>query len=174
MKQLEITNTTLVDILMVTKTLAEDEVKQIEAFSGQAVSADQLTISLMNSAAMMWTARLIEGGEPLVVGGYVQTGPTIFRSFFLANPRVWAEHGSEITDLTRDTIEKILENSEYARLETYCLLEREDAQKWYEKIGLSKDGVLHGFGVKGEDAVLYSTVKKPSTILRAVGNMGVN
>ena len=159
MRKLVKTDTTLVDILMVAKALPEDEIEQILAFGGND-DPERIAVSLVQSASLMWTARVEETGEPLVVGGWVQTGPTIFRSFFLANPRVWAEHGKEITEITAETIDEVKRAFPYVRLETYCLSHREKAREWYEMIGLSFDAELEGFGVKGESAVLYSAVGK--------------
>lgn len=159
MKKLERTGTTLVDILVVSRALPEDEIEQIEAFGGTP-DPERIALSLMQSAPMMWTVREIDSKEPLVVGGWVQTGPTIFRSFFLANPRVWEEHGKEITEITAETIEEVKKALPYVRLETYCLPHRERARAWYEKLGMTFDVELDGFGVNGESAVLYSTVGK--------------
>lgn len=159
-KKLEKTGTTLVDLLMVAKTIDAGEAAQIEAFGGT-TDPERIAVTILQAAAFMWTAREIDSGEPLAVGGYVQTGPTIFRSFFLANPRVWEEHPREITEMARDTIEEIKGAFEYVRLETLCLSTRpRQVPEWYEKIGLKYDATLEGFGVKGQDALLYSAVGK--------------
>lgn len=163
MSKLVKTGTTLVDLLIVAKAIPEDEKQQLLAFGGNP-NPEAIAVGVYNNATFMWTGRLDTTGEPLVVGGYTQVGPTIFRSFFLANPRVWAEYGKEVTALTIEAIEEIKESLGFCRLETYCLPERELARKWYERIGLAFDAELKGFGVNGESAVLYSTVAIKSKI----------
>lgn len=164
MSKLERRGTTLVDILVVAQALDEDEIRQIEAFSGNKPNPESLALSIMNTNGIRFTFVDKETGEPLAVGGYVQTGPVIFRSFFLANPRVWEEFGREMTDLARESVTEIKEALGNPRLETYALADRKKAHQWYEKIGLEYDATLKGFGVNGESAVLYSTVGEPSRI----------
>lgn len=163
-KKLELTGTTLVDLLVVAKALPSDEKEQIIAFGGNP-SPEAIAVSLFGSTPLIWTIREIESGEPLAVGGWIQTGPVIFRSFFLANERIWEEHGAEVTKLVAETIDETKEQFDYARFETYCLASRNrKVPEWYEKLGLTYDATLRGFGVNGEDALLYSTVKSKSSI----------
>lgn len=157
------TNTTLVDIIVVARSLPEEELQQIAAFGGN-TDSEAIAVGLRQNAAFMWTLRTDDDGEPLVVFGAVQTGPTIYRTFFLANARAWDEFGKEVTNITIQTIDEVKEVMGTIRLETYCLPEREKARRWYDKIGLKFDAELDGFGVNGESAVLYSTVAKPSKI----------
>lgn len=158
-KKLDIRGTTLVDLLVVARSLPEDEIRQIQVLGGDP-SPESVAMSLYN-APMSWTIVDIDTQEPLVVGGYVRTGVTTYRSFFLANPRAFEEHGAEVTKLTADTIDEIKEEFDYVRLETLCTADRDPkVTDWYEKIGLTFDAKLEGYGVKGEDVVLYSTVSK--------------
>lgn len=158
-KKLELRQTTLVDLLVVARSMPEDEVEQILALGGNP-EPEAVAMALFR-APLSWTIVDIDTQEPLVVGGYVQTGATVYRSFFLANPRVWEEHGAEVTALTADTINDIKDSFDFVRLETLCLASRDQkVTDWYEKIGLVYDGKLEGYGVKGQDVVLYSTVSK--------------
>lgn len=162
--KLILVDSSLVDILVVSKALPKDEIEQILAFGG-APDPERIAMTIMQSATWKWSLVVEETGEPLAVGGYVQTGPTIYRSFFLANPRLWDEFGADATEIVADTLGKIKEQFENVRLETYCLsTRRREVPEWYEKIGLTYDCTLQGFGVNGEDALLYSTVKKAGAI----------
>lgn len=155
----EVTNTSLVDCIVVAKGTPPDEIAQIEAFLGSSFDVDGIAISMYNSAGPKWTIREIETGEPLVVGGFIQTGATRWQTFFLATQRAWDQYGGEVTKHSAETLKKVVEDQENIRIETYCLARRKLACEWYEKIGLTYEATLRGYGVCGESAVLYTLVK---------------
>jgi hypothetical protein len=155
----ELTNTTLVDCLVVAKGLPQSEIDQIEAFSGRPFSVEEIAMTLMGAGALRWTVIETATREPLVVGGFVQVGPARWQTFFLANQRAWDEHGSEVTKHAAEMLKKVFEDQEYARIETFCLAGRQLACDWYEKIGLSYESTMKGYGANGESAVLYTLVK---------------
>lgn len=162
-KALVRTGSTLVDALVVAKAMADDEIEQVLALGGNP-NADVVAMTLIQNAAMMWTWRDRVTQEPLAVGGYMRTGAVVYRSFFIANPRVWDEHGRELTESVTETLDEIKKEIGRARLETMCLAERAKARRWYERIGLTFDAELKGYGVNGETVALYSTVAEPSQI----------
>jgi hypothetical protein len=152
----EITDMTLVDALVVCKGLPEDEIRQIEAFTGGRFDPEEVALSVKNNPTnLKWTCRVIETGEPLVVAGYTPIGPSLWRSFMLANARAWDEYGGEVTLHSRDTLEKLARGNPNIRLETICLAEREQAQRWYKRIGLKYESTLQSYGANGENAVMY-------------------
>ena len=155
MRKTAIRNTTLVDILVVTKGLPQDEIDQIEAFSGEFDPQEQ-AINIMSTPGPKWTCVVKETNEPLVVAGFIQVGVNIWRSYMLANERAWAEHGVEVTLHCRKAIKDMVQGQQHIRLETICLATREKAQDWYPKIGLEFESTLLGYGVKGETAVMYT------------------
>ena len=66
--KLELSETTLVDCLVVLKGIPEDEIKQVEAFSGCPFDVEDMAMFLMRSKGRspMWTLRVIETKEPLI------------------------------------------------------------------------------------------------------------
>lgn len=164
MKALEVTDTGLIDIMQVAKTLADDEIEQILAFGGNP-HFEAVAMSLIQSAQILYTVREAATEEPLVVMGLVQCGAVVYRTVYLANPRVWKEHAKELTELTKNMLEDHLDKSQCMRVETMCLSKRKRARTWYEKqVGLKFDGELECYGVNGEDVALYSMHKKPTVI----------
>ncbi len=156
-----ITDVTLIDLLLVCKTLPKDEIEQIEAFTGQPFDPENIAVQTYTSGGLKWTCRIEDTGEPLVVGGYFQVGASIWRSFFLAGERAWKEYGGQVTHHAKEAIERIARGQEHIRLETICLASRKLAQRWYKRIGLEYEGPLRSYGVNGEDAVMYVKVHKP-------------
>ncbi len=160
----EITDVTLVDLLVVCKGLPEDEIEQIEAFTGEPYDPENIAVKTFTSDGVKWTCRVKETGEPLVVAGFFQVGVSTWRSFMLANDRAWAEFGAEVTQHCKEIVDKVAESDEFIRIETICLETRARATAWYPSIGLKFESVLRNYGVNGEDAVMYVRVNEPSVI----------
>lgn len=160
-----LTDTTMVDLLVVCKSLPEDEIEQIEAFTGTEFDVESIAVSTYNIPGPRWTCRIAETGEPLVVAGYMQVGASIWRSYMLANERAWKEYGGEVTHHVKEVIENLARGQEHIRLETIALASRDRARRWYERVGLEYEGTLHCYGAGGEDAVMYVKVHKPVGIV---------
>ena len=160
----EITDVTLVDLLVVCQGLPEDEIEQIEAFTGNAYDPEQVAVQTYTSGGIKWTCRIKETTEPIVVAGFFQVGVSTWRSFMLANERAWKEFGAEVTQHCKEVVDKVAGSEEFIRIETICLETRARATAWYPSIGLKFESVLRSYGVNGEDAVMYVRVNEPSQI----------
>lgn len=154
-----VTDVTLTDLLLVCTSLPEDEIEQIEAFTGNIFDPEEVAVQIYVADGLKWTGRVEETNEPVVVAGYFKVGASIWRSFMLANERAW-EFGGEVTLHVKAAIEKIAQGNEHIRLETVCLEKRKLAQRWYKRIGLEYESTMKGYGVGGEDAVMYVKVNK--------------
>lgn len=157
-----LTEVTLVDLLTVCMDLPEDEIEQIEAFTGHSFDPEEVAADIYVSGGMKWTCRVEETSEPLVVAGYSRVGAGVWRSFMLANEHAWAEFGGEVTHHVIDVMERVTQGKEHIRLETICLATRKLAQRWYKRIGLERESEMRSYGVKGEDAVMYVKTNKVS------------
>ena len=158
----EITDVTLVDLLMVCQALPEDEIRQIEAFTGNPYDPEQLAVSTYSNDGIKWTCRIKETGEPIVVAGFFQVGVSTWRSFMLATDRAWAEFGREVTDHCKEVVDSVAGSEEFIRIETISLEGREKAQTWYPLIGLEYESTLRSYGANGENALMYVRVNQPS------------
>ena len=159
MRNTEIRDTSLIDVLVVCNDLPDDEIEQIQAFSGIAFDAQDTAVQIMTLAGFKWTCCVKEAGNPLVVAGFIPIGGNVWRSFMLASSAGWAEHGVEITLHCRRAVKNLVQGEQYIRLETLCLASRNKARMWYPKIGLEYESTLKGYGVNGENAVLYTKVQ---------------
>ncbi len=157
-----LTEVTLIDLLTVCMGLPEDEIEQIEAFTGDKFDPEKVAVDIYVSGGMKWTCRVEETSEPLVVAGYSQVGASIWRSFMLANEHAWAEFGGEVTHHVIEVMERVAQGKEHIRLETICLATRKLAQRWYKRIGLERESEMQSYGVNGEDAVMYVKINKPA------------
>lgn len=155
-----LTEVTLTDLLIVCSGLPEDEIEQIEAFTGNAFDPEQVAADIYTSGGVKWSCRVEETGEPIVVAGYFKVGASVWRSFMLANGHAWEEFGGEVTRHVKDVIERVAQDQEHIRLETVCLSTRKLAQRWYKSIGLTFESKMQSYGVGGEDAVMYVKTNK--------------
>lgn len=95
-------------------------------------------------------------GEPIVAGGYFRLHGNVWRSWMCGTMETWGAHWRSITEATRFVMECLLEDGA-TRLETLVLESREKTCHWYEKgLKLEREGVLRGYGMRGENAVAYS------------------
>jgi hypothetical protein len=158
----EITDVTLVDLLMVCQALPQDEIEQIEAFTGGQYDPEDLAVKTYSSGGIKWTCRTVDTGEPIVVAGFFQVGVSTWRSFMLATERAWAEFGAEVTQHCKEVVDKVAGSDEFIRIETVCLASRQKATDWYPSIGLEFESTLQSYGVNGENAVMYVRTNQPS------------
>jgi hypothetical protein len=168
-----VTETNLIDLLVVCKSLPEDEIEQIEAFTGEEFDVESIAVSTYNMPGPRWTCRIAETGEPLAIAGYIQVGASIWRSYMLANERAWKEFGGEVTHHVKEVIENLARGQEHIRLETIALESRERARRWYDRVGLEYESTLRSYGAGGEDAVMYVKVHKPAEIIAPSGDIEV-
>ncbi len=156
MRKTEIGDTSLVDVLTVANDLPQDEIEQIEAFSGSVFDPQDMAVQIMSMGGLKWTCYDKDTGEPLVVAGFIQIGATLWRSFMLASNKAWAEYGVEVTLHCRRAVKNLVQDKQHIRLETVCLASRDKARAWYPKIGLAYESTLLAYGAAGETAVLYT------------------
>ena len=153
----QITDTTLVDLLIVARSLPQEEIDQLEAFTGNEFNVEDLAVQIHTSGGMKWTGRVIETREPIFVAGFFQVGTGIWRSFMLPGDRTFsAEYAGEVTRHVAGVMEEMAVSNPYIRIETICLEERERVRAWYPKIGLAYESTMPNYGAQGENAVMYT------------------
>lgn len=156
MKKTAIRPTMLIDVITVCNDLPEDEIEQIEAFSEYAFDPQDMAVLVMSMPCTKWTGYDVETGVPIVVAGFAQIGPSLYRSFMLASNLAWAEYGVQVTIACRRAVKELIKGKQHIRLETMCLASRDKARAWYLRIGLEYESTLPAYGAAGETAVLYT------------------
>lgn len=146
----------LVDYLIVGKALSRYEREQIVAF-GSDPDPEALALSLASTSPLSWTLARRDTDEPLAVGGFVIVGPEVYRTWFLYNDRVFAEHGADATRLIAETAKQLAEAQGSVRIETWCLADAPaHVTRWYEALGMYREATLRGYGAHGETVALYA------------------
>lgn len=157
---LKLRQANLGDLMYVACGIESGEKEQMAAFSGAPFSIDGCVKEALNYVGPKW-AIVDDTNEQVAVavGGLTGCRPGVVRSWFMARPEAWAK-GSNITALVAGVVAGTLQSSAH-RVETVCLASREQARRWYEKVGLSYEATLKNYGASGEDAVLYVALRGP-------------
>lgn len=152
----------LADTLAVCRRLPRDEQEVYEALNGLPYSAEDVAASAHYYNGIHFIVH--DGEAPVAVGGFVRQREGVFRTWFFASDDVWVRHGLPLTILVRNTIADTLGSGLAHRIETVTLADRSRARAWYERLGLKFESTLPGYGVNGEDAVLYVALRGPERL----------
>lgn len=148
----------------VAKELPTKERALFTALTGAQFDTEEFLVSMAEFVGDSPYHYLIWAGDaPVAAGGFLPQRPGVFRTWFIAPDASWEHYGRELTDLCRDQIERMLQDKLAHRIETVTLADRTEARAWYERIGLTFESTLPGYGANCEDAVMYVAVRKPET-----------
>ena len=152
------------DMLIVSAYLPAEERAQLEAFTGAPYEIDSNAVRAWRFPGPKWTA--VDSSDPrraLVVGGFIPQRRGVYQTWFMATPEACQPGvGKELTEVVSATIKEQLSSAH--RIETLCLASREQTRRWYERIGLHFETLLHGFGANGEDAAVHVALRKPEVV----------
>lgn len=158
---MRLVDATLLDCIKVCYDLPESEQQQITALGGGAFDPEREAVKLFNAPELFKFCAIVDAGQDdtaLAVGGYVPLRQGVYRSYMLATNKAWAEYGRQVTVTVRRIMREMLKEHAH-RLETVALANRYDACKWYSSLGMRCEGTLAGYGVGGEDAVVYAITR---------------
>lgn len=146
-----------IDFTDVCKDVTEAERMQYRAFSGEPY--DSLRVSEMYWRMECRSWALYADGRPIVVGGFLEERPGVYRPFCFATRSAFTpEHIWAVTKAVRAAMDDMLQKGAH-RLECLSLSSHACVHRWYRRLGLTLEGTLRGFGAGGEDAVIYSRVR---------------
>ena len=148
----------LFDFLQVCHRLPSDEKEQYEAFSGEAYDPEKIAAIVSLRDGPGWV--IVAEGKPIVVAGYAMIRPGVWQDWLLSTPEAWTTHWRGVTKICRRAMDAML-RSEAHRLQCVSLASRIHAHRWYRPLGLVQEGVLHGYGVNGEDAIMFARLRDP-------------
>lgn len=150
---------TMHDLLYLCAQARPDEIEQYEALFGKPWVVDQVANEHFNKGGV----KLVLVGDdnlPVAAAGWEQINPTTWNGWMVGTMDNWREHWLPITRRCRRVMDEML--SDVAnRLEITALASREKTCDWYARgLKMKMEGIRRGFGVNGEDAVLYARVKE--------------
>lgn len=148
----------LVDFLIVSHQMPEDERTQYEAFTGKKFDPERISSVLHQHVGPAWV--ITAGGEPVFIAGFDMIRPGVWQDWLLSTPSAWDTHWRGVTRICRRAMDSMLQSGAH-RLQCVSLASRIHAHRWYRPLGLTLEGTLRGYGVNGEDALMFSRTRSP-------------
>lgn len=146
------------DFYTVCTRLPEDEREQFEAFSGEKFDPERIAAAYSLRAGPSWV--LTADGFPLLVAGFDMIRPGVWQDWLFSTPEAWDRHWRTVTKYCRRAMDAMLRSGAH-RLQCVSLASRIHAHRWYRPLGLELEGTLRGYGVHGEDALMFSRLRTP-------------
>ena len=147
----------LIDFLRICVQMPEDERRQLEAFTGQPYDVDGAAVGNFQVPGPKWVIK--SDDTPLVVGGFVEQRPGVWRDYMLTTPAAWTEHWFPITRICRRIMDAMLIGGQAHRLECISHASRAQAHRWYRVLGYEQEACHRGYCANGDDAVVFARVR---------------
>jgi hypothetical protein len=157
------TDPLLLDYVKVCILMPQDEREQLEAFVGQPYNIDAVAVGNYMVAGPKWVFKDAEG-TPLLVGGFKQQRPGVWRDYMLTTPQAWEEkYWFGVTRTCRRIMDYMLKSYGAHRLECLVpssrLAQRPSLRNWYHVMGYHEEGVRTAYCANGGDATAFARVK---------------
>lgn len=157
------TDPLLLDYVKICILMPQDERDQIEAFVGQKYDIDAVAVGNFMVQGPKWVIK--DGNDnPLVVGGFKQQRPGVWRDYMLTTPQAWEKrYWFTITRTCRRAMDSMFTSKKAHRLECIApaarLRNRPELAKWYKFLGYNQEGIRYGYCADGSDAVAFARVQ---------------
>lgn len=146
----------LADLFQVCIALPDDEQEQFEVFSGERYEPTYVAAAFFLRPGPKWT--VVADGTPIVVAGFDLVRRGVWQDWMFSTPVAWERHWRTVTKLGRRVMDEMLRENAH-RLQCVSLASRTQAHRWYRPLGLELEGTLRGYGINGEDALMFSRLR---------------
>ncbi len=151
-------NPNLYDFVQVCHLLPQDERDQYEAFTGMPYDANQVAASYSLQPGPSWV--MVADGQPICIAGFSEIRSGVYQDWLFSTPVAWEKHWRVLTKTCKHVMTEMLRTKAH-RLQCVSLASRTAAHRWYRPLGLVLEGTLHGYGVNGENALMFSRLRSP-------------
>lgn len=152
---------TLSNLLPLAIELPEIERRVYETITGTLFNPEDFSAGMTLARGMHHEIRRPDGFA-VAAGGFLPLREGVYRTWFCAPEWAWKAHGAEITRISAQAIRALLDGNLAHRIETVTLASETRTRQWYEKIGLTYESTLRGYGSQGEDLVMHVALKAES------------
>lgn len=156
------TNPLLLDYVQVCILMPDDERKQIESLVGEPYDIDAVAVGNYMVPGPKWVIKTA-ANVPLVVGGFKQQRPGVWRDYLLTTPDAWDKRNAfTVTRTIKRIMDSMFVSKMAHRLE--CLAPRARVEsrpelvKWYNFLGYTQESIRYGYCADGSDAVAFARV----------------
>ena len=156
------TDPLLGDFLQICIRMPVDEREQVEAFVGQKYDIDAVAVGNYMVPGPKWVIK--DGDNPLVVGGFKQQRPGVWRDYMLTSPEAWEKrYWFTVTRTCRRAMDSMFQSKQAHRLECIVpesrLFKRPELLRWYRVMGYHPEGKRYGYCSDGSDAMAFARVQ---------------
>jgi hypothetical protein len=145
------------DFVAVCTQLPQDEREQFEAFTGETFDPARVAAAFSLRGGPAWVVTADD--EPIIVAGFDMIRPGVWQDWLFSTPKAWdAQHWRSVTKICKKAMDALLRDDAH-RLQCVSLASRIHAHRWYRPLGLTLEGTLRGYGVNGEDALMFSRLR---------------
>lgn len=115
-------------------------------------------ISMVQTPGVAYSV-IARDGLPVIVGGVhiVRAG---LGTTWMAGVPGWRECVIEVARVSRKVIKALLDNGGLHRIQMTTGADSEGARRWCELLGLRLESRLVGFGLHGEDFLMYAATRR--------------
>ncbi len=150
------------DFLQICIRMPADERAQVEAFVGQKYDIDAVAVGNYMVQGPKWVIK--DGDIPLVVGGFKQQRPGVWRDYMLTTPEAWEkQYWFAITRTCRRAMDGMFASKQAHRLECIApaarMKQHPKLWAWYELMGYREEGLRQGYCADGGAAVAFARVQ---------------
>lgn len=152
----------LLDFVKICVLMPQDEREQLEAFVGQKYDIDAVAVGNFMVQGPKWVIK--DGNVPLVVGGFKQQRPGVWRDYMLTTPEAWEKkYWFTVTRTCRRAMDSMFVGGAAHRLECIVpakrLQQRPILKDWYRIMGYYEESTRYGYCADGSDAVAFARVQ---------------
>lgn len=145
------------NLLTVFRDLPADELALWKVCTGREFNPVTCAIAALESPGFHYIIH--NGDQPLAGAGFYEQRHGVYRTWMLSTSLAWEYYGEEMTAVVKGAISDIIAQGVAHRVETITLADRKRARDWYPKIGLQYESTQIGYGINGEDAVVYVALR---------------
>lgn len=151
-----LTRPSLEQLIWICRNIAADQKPQWVVLSGSDYNPELLAWNLYNRSGL---AHVFVAEEmPYMACGFTPLNPKVVESWSV-NTDERKGHDIEITRVCREAIQAVFKAG-IERIQTRCLAESTEAQRWYHALGLKLECTQEKLGVNGESVCTYVRFKE--------------
>ena len=146
------------DCVYVCQNMREDDFRETSTLT-YANTKEEIAKVIFKQGGESYTI-FNKSGEPVIIGGAYYENPKVATLWLLATDKISKRDWWYVTQFIIQLIDVMFKNGAANRVQAQSIGWRKYAHKWFEKLGLEKDGHLKGFAEDGYDVFLYGKIKE--------------
>lgn len=149
---------TLIDFLVCANHAPEDQRDHFTKLTGMPYIVDDVAVGNFQVPGLKWVFKN-EKGYPLLVGGFVQQRPGVWRDFLISTEEAFGpKYWMSCTKAARRIMDQMFVADAH-RIECIAPASRVKAISWYRIMGYTLEAPLRKYCADGSDAVAFVRVR---------------